>query len=62
MWVAFEVNTLAFMPLIKSKGASKYFLSQRLGSALILSGAAFRRDILVVLGAIVKAGVAPVHS
>ena len=62
MWVAFEINTLSLIPLIKSKGASKYFLAQSLGSAFILAGAVLRTDVLVVLGAIIKAGVAPIHS
>lgn len=61
MWVAFEVNTLSFMPLVKSKGGSKYFLAQRLGSAFILSGAALNQEVIVFFGAMVKAGVAPVH-
>ena len=50
------------MPLIKSKGATKYFLAQRLGSAIILRGVALTQEFLVVIGAIVKAGIAPVHS
>lgn len=62
MWVAFEINTLSFIPVIKSKGASKYFLAQRLGSALVLAGAVFNLEVLVMVGAIVKAGVAPVHA
>ena len=61
MWVALEINTLSFLPLIKSKGASKYFLSQRVGSAFILSGAVLKVDLIIIVGAIIKAGVAPVH-
>lgn len=61
MWVAFEINTLSFIPLIKSKGAAKYLLAQSLGSALILCGAALSQEVFVVSGAIVKAGVAPFH-
>ena len=62
IWVALEVNTLSFLPLIKSKGAAKYFLAQSLGSAIILCGGAFNQEILVISGAIVKAGVAPFHA
>lgn len=61
VWIAFEVNTLAFIPLIKGKGAAKYFLAQRLGSAIILSSLALNARFIAFVGAALKAGIAPLH-
>ena len=62
MWVSLEINTISLIPLMKSKGGSKYFLAQSVGSAMILSGCALNLEWLVFLGAIVKAGIGPVHA
>lgn len=61
MWLALEINTLSFIPLIKSKNRAKYFLAQRVGSAIILGGAALRVDTFFIVGSAVKAGIAPFH-
>nr|BDC91894.1 NADH dehydrogenase subunit 2 [Armandia sp. GK-2021] len=61
VWLALEVNTLSFMPLIKSKNSVKYFLAQSVGSAMILGGVALSVDTFFMVGAAVKAGIAPFH-
>lgn len=60
-WVALEVNTIAIIPLIRRKAVPAYFLAQRLGSALILLGAVTSTNLIVIVGAIIKAGIAPFH-
>lgn len=61
VWLALEINTLSLIPLLKSKSSAKYFLAQRVGSAMILGGAAFGLDTLLITGSAIKAGIAPFH-
>ena len=69
IWVALEINIISFVPLfILSKRVQaterriKYFLAQALGSIILLfcftNNLSFR---LVILGFILKAGIAPLH-
>lgn len=61
VWLALEINTLSLMPLIKSKNRAKYFLAQSIGSAMILGGVALGLDVFFIVGAAIKAGIAPLH-
>ena len=61
IWIALEINTLAFIPIIKGKAVAKYFLAQRVGSAIILAGLALNIYSISFVGATIKAGIAPLH-
>ena len=69
IWISLEINIISFIPILAASGwhqeseaALKYFIFQALGSTLVL----FRilapfLDNLILLGLIIKLGVAPFH-
>lgn len=73
-WVALELNTLAFIPLIlyrnnktSRESAIKYFLTQAFASVILLIGTIFPLDsylnqTLIVIRILIKLGAAPFHS
>ena len=69
IWVALELNIISFIPLIifsswhqETEASIKYFLFQALGSSLLLLGSyAPSFFFLIILGIIVKLGIAPFH-
>nr|AVW86215.1 NADH dehydrogenase subunit 2 [Euthalenessa festiva] len=80
VWIGLELNLLSFVPLLtisksnqENEASMKYFLSQALGSGLILSGAlnlyfstqtvipSSLSNCLIILGLLVKLGLPPCH-
>nr|UAM92215.1 NADH dehydrogenase subunit 2 [Branchinecta gaini] len=65
LWMALELNTLSFTPiLVKSdkEVSIKYFLIQSLASVLFLSGVLHpNMENCIVIGLLLKIGVAPLH-
>lgn len=69
IWVALELNIISFIPLIifsswhqETEASIKYFLFQALGSSLLLLGSYSPSFFfLIILGIIVKLGIAPFH-
>lgn len=68
LWIALELNIMAFIPLIlfssqerSSERAIKYFIAQTIGSIFILLGGTSTLPLFIILGALIKAGIAPFH-
>nr|QHT64973.1 NADH dehydrogenase subunit 2 [Hesionides sp. PA-2020] len=78
VWSGMELNLLSFIPLItqgssrqEAEAALKYFLTQAVGSALLLLGALcykmflsynYLSSLLILLSLILKLGAAPFHA
>ena len=74
-WVGLELNLLSFIPIIltnkknilSSEATLKYFLTQALGSAILLVGAllnffsSFFPQVIILLALLLKVGAAPLH-